>query len=233
MGFFSNLFGKKEQKPVPKDDPYTQAMQMEPGDTLISSGGNTGYKALRELTDEQRQKIEQSTLQLMASQLYMHYYTPNLVCNNPDDPDWQNKVMFFWKAEEPFPKKSLPPEFETYLEKTFVFTGDTSDISVNVGKAMPWFGQPGLGEKFFCERNAQKITVPELHDLGIVEYLEPVELTDRNLNILTNMGEYFFLVDDRITPFREGNFYLDGRPISIDMAYSIGGIHLVKKVELN
>jgi hypothetical protein len=35
------------------------------------------------------------------------------------------------------------------------------------------------------------------------------------------------LIDRRITPFEDNNFYLEGRPIPIDAAYNIGGIHIV------
>jgi hypothetical protein len=48
-------------------------------------------------------------------------------------------------------------------------------------------------------------TIPELNKLGMVGYVEPVELT--NLYILTNKEEYFFVIDER-TPFRNGNFHL-------------------------
>ena len=72
-----------------------------------------------------------------------------------------------------------------------------------------------------------------MNELGLVEYIEQVELTNDNSDILTKKDDYFFLIDDRITPFQNGNFYLKGKPISIDLAYSIGGIHIVKKVGLN
>ena len=101
-----------------------------------------------------------------------------------------------------------------------------------VGKAMPWFGMPGQGEKHVCEMNGKKITIPELNKQGIVEYLELVELTENNLDILTDREQYLFLIDNRMTPFKNGNFYLNDKPIPIDVAYSIGGIHIVKKVEL-
>jgi len=229
MGIFDKLFGKKETS---KQANETQKVELKKGDVFISTGDNSGYKVIRKLTDNQREKIDKSTIQLMPTQLYMHYWTDNLVCENPNDQEWQNKVMFFWKAEEPFPKKSLPPHFETFKVKNFVFTGDTSNISLQVGKAMPWFGMPGQGEKHVCEMNGKKITIPELNKQGIVEYLELVELTENNLDILTDREQYLFLIDNRMTPFKNGNFYLNDKPIPIDVAYSIGGIHIVKKVEL-
>jgi hypothetical protein len=228
MSIFDKLFGKKEAKNPIQD----QTNKLEKGDTFISTGDNFGYKIIRQLTDEQKERIDKSTILLMPTQLYMHYWTENLICKDPDDQEWQNKVMYFWKAEEPFPKKSLPPIFETFKVKNFIFSGDTSNIALQVGQAMPWFGMPGLGEKHLCQINNKKITIPELYELGVIEYVEPVELTSNNLEILTNKEEYYYLIDDRITPFHNGNFYLDGKPIPIYIAYSVGGVHIVKKTDL-
>ena len=215
MGLFNKLFSKKDTN-----------------DKSGTTGDNTGYKAIRNLTDEQSERIYNSTLQLMATQLYMQYWTDNLVCIDPKDPEWQNKVLFFWKADEPFPKKSLPPVFETFQKKHFVFIGDASNISLEIGQAMPWFGMPGLGDKHVSVKNGQYITIPDLNKLGVVQYVEPIELTTANLDILTNRDQYFFLIDDSITPFQNGNFYHQGKPISIDVAYSIGGIQIMKNTEL-
>ena len=229
MGIFEKLFGKNETK---SQDKVTQTVQLKKGDVFVSTDENLGYKVIRQLTDIQKERIEKSTIQLMNHQLYMHYWTDNLVCNDPNDQTWQNQVMFFWKAEEPFPKKSLPPFFETFKIKHFIFVGDTSSISLQVGQAMPWFGMPGLGEKHVCEMNGQKVTIPELNKLGIVDYIEMIELNEDNLDVLTNREQYFFLIDSRITPFRNGNFYLNNKQIPIETAYSIGGIHIIKTVGL-
>ena len=232
MGLLDKLFGKKQTRDNKQHLTETETVQLQKGDTLISTGDNYGFKIIRPLTEEQRERIDKSTILLRTGQLYMHYWTDHLVCADRNDPEWQNKVMFFWKAEELFPKKSLPPEFETFKNKHFLFTGNTSEFSLQVGQAMPWFGMPGLGEKHVCEMNGQKVTIPELNKLGFVEYIEPVELTNNNLDILTNKEFYFFLIDERITPFKNGNFYLKDTSTPIDVAYSIGGIHIIKKTEL-
>lgn len=232
MGFLDKLFGKKQTEDNSRNLAETETVQLEKGDTFISTGDNYGYKVIRQLTDEQRESVDKSTILLRASQLYMHYWTENLVCTDLNDQEWLNKVMFFWKAEEPFPKKSLPPVFETFAIKNFLFVGDTSSVSLQTAQAIPWFGMPGLGEKCVCEINGQKITIPELYKLRLVEYVKPVELTNDNLEILTNREDYFFLIDERITSFKNGNFYLKDKPIPIDVAYSIGGIHIIKKIKL-
>ena len=232
MGFFDKLFGKKQAENNSENINETETVQLKKGDKFVSTGDNLGYKILRDLTDEQKEKIEKSTILLRTGQLYMHYWTDNLICTDINDQEWQNKVMFFWKAEEPFPKKSLPPNFEEFKEKHFLFQGNTSNISIQVGHAMPWFGMPGLGEKHVCEINDEKITIPELYKLGFVEYIEQVELTNENFEILTDKENYLFLIDERLTPFLDGNFHLDGQPIPINVAYSVGGIHIIKKTEL-
>ncbi|ANO48525.1 hypothetical protein B0A78_09140 [Flavobacterium columnare NBRC 100251 = ATCC 23463] len=232
MGFFDIFFKKKQAVTNLKNSKKTQDVQLNKENTFVSTVDHLKHKIIRSLTNEQRERIHKSTILLQAGQLYMHYWTDHLVCKNPNDPEWQNKVMFFWKAEEPFPKKSLPPIFETFKTKHFLFVGDTSKISLQIGQAIPWFGMPGLGQKHSCEMNGQKITIPELNKIGLVEYIEPVELKDDNLDILSDKDNYFFLIDERITPFQNGNFLLNGIPIPIDVAYSIGGIHIIKKIEL-
>jgi len=232
MGIFDKLFGKKQIEDNSQNVKNKQTVRLEKGDTFIATGDKVGYKIIRTLTDEQKELIEKSTILLRTGQLYMHYWTDNLICKDRNDQEWQNKVMFFWKAEEPFPKKSLPPHFETFKVKYFLFQGDTSKISLKVGQAMPWFGMPGLGEKHVCEMNGENVTIPELYELGVVEYIEQAELTDKNFEILSDKENYLFLIDERLTPFRNGNFYLDGQPIPINVAYSIGGIHIIKKTGL-
>lgn len=232
MGFFDKLFGKKKTENNSENIRETETVQLKKGDQFVSTGDNLGYKVLRTLTDEQKESIEKSTILLRTGQLYMHYWTDNLICTDRNDQEWQNKVMFFWKAEEPFPRKSLPPNFEKLKVKHFLFQGDTSNISTQVGQAMPWFGMPGLGEKHVCEINDEKVTIPEMYDLGFIEYIEQVELTNENFEILTDKEKYFFLIDERLTPFRNNNFHLDGKPIPINVAYCVGGIHIIKKTNL-
>jgi hypothetical protein len=230
MGFFDKLFGKKEEKNTSQAE--TQTVHVEKGAVFVSTGDDISYKVSRHLTDEQRQRINDSTISLMATQLYMHYWTDNLISEDQNDQNWLNQAVFFWKAEEPFPKKSLPPEFDTFKTKHFVFVASKPNITLRVGEVMPWFGMPGYGKKHFCERDGQMITISELNKLGIIEYVELIELSSENLDVLTNRDDYFVLIDNRITPYQNGNFNLNGKPVPMDVAYSIGGIHIVKKANL-
>ena len=227
MGLFGSLFGAKniENQPLPTGQP-SQPANREP----LGSGASEASR--RPLSLAQREALAHATLPLLATQLYLHYWLPNLSGDDPQDQTWRNQVLYFWKAEEPFPNKSLPPVFETFQVKTFVFAGDTSALSVQVGQAAPWFGMPGLGEKHLCLRDGQEITIPELHRLGMVDYVERVELTLDNLATLTDREHYFFLIDSQLTPFENGTFYWQGQPATLEVAYSVGGIQLVRQATL-
>jgi len=125
MGFFDKIFGKKNTPDNLQLETGRKTVQMQKGDIIIPTGERTFMKVMRPLTNEQKEKMITSTILLRTGQLYMHYWTDNLVCTDRNDQEWQNKVVFFWKAEEPFPKKSLPPVFETFKIKHFLFAGDT------------------------------------------------------------------------------------------------------------
>jgi len=227
MGLFGNLFGIKntENQLVAAGQPSQPAT----GEPLALAANEAGR---RPLSPAHREALAHATLPLLATQLYMHYWLPNLPEEGPQDQTWQNQVLFFWKAEEPFPNKSLPPVFETFQVKTFVFAGDTTALSLQVAPAAPWFGMPGQGEKHLCLRHGQEMSIPALHRLGIVDYVERVELTPHNLAALTDRAHYFFLVDSQLTPFENGTFYWRGQPVTLGVAYSVGGLQLVRHTPL-
>jgi hypothetical protein len=216
MGLLGNLFGTKnaENQPVGAMTP-AQPASPEP------------------LSPAQREALSHATLPLLATQLYLHYWLPTLPEEDAQDQTWRNQVLYFWKAEEPFPNKSLPPVFETFQVKTFLFTGDTTELTVEVGQVAPWFGMPGQGEKHLCLRHGQEITIPALYRLGVVEYVERVELTPHNLATLTDRQHYFFLLDNQLTPFENGTFYYRGQPVTLADAYSVGGLQLVRRATLS
>lgn len=202
----------------------------EKGDVLIAAGADMTCRTFRELSAELMQLLEQSTLPGRVSQLYMHYWSADAEQDNPDDPAWQNQAIYFWRAEEPFPKKSLPPVFETFDKRFFVFINDAESVFLECATAIPWFGMPGLGEKYRCGRNGEGVSLKELASARLIEYVAPVELTPENTSILNNREQYYFLVDTRIVEFRDNAFYLDGKMIPLSIAYSIGGVHIVERV---
>lgn len=231
MGFFDKLFGKKSVDIATDDTQKIKPISLEIDDQIIASNNEIMHKVIRNLTDVQRQKLEEATLLLQIDQLYTHYWTDDLQNSDKENPEWKNKVQFFWENEEPFPKKSLPPPFETFMHKYFFFKGDIADLLLQYGEVIPWFGMPGGGTKFFCIYKNEEHTVPELHELGFIQYVEKVELTKENLNILVDKENYRFYINSRIFKFKNGQLFMHDAPISFSDAYQIGAIDVVKYVK--
>ena len=224
MGLFNKIFAKKEQVKTEQSKIW-----LNKGDRIISLGDDLNFKVIKTLSQKQKDELNTSSIPILITQLFMHYWEKGLACEDPDDQAWRNQALFFWKAEEPFPKKSLPPVFETFDVRYFVFTN--YDITIKGGQAMPWFGMPGLGTKYFCEKDDQEISIPELAKMGVIDYVESVELTSNNLGILAEREQYFYLADEKVAQVRGDTFLLHGKSIPIDVAYCIGGLNIVRKVK--
>ena len=119
MKLFEKIFGKKQIENHSVKENSLKPIEWKERQS-ISNGNGIGYKIVRHLTDDQREAIEKSNIFLRTGQLFMHYWSDNLICIDRNDQEWQNTVMFFWKYDEPFPNKSLPPSFENLKEKNFI-----------------------------------------------------------------------------------------------------------------
>ena len=176
MGIFDKFFAKKEEPNEPGKAEHPK-IQLYKGDKIISLGDDLNFKMVKTLSQAQKDQLNASTIPIVITQLYMHYWSDGLVCEDPQDQAWKNQAVFFWKAEEPFPKKSLPPDFEKFGVRYFIFKENKHEISVKAGQVVPWFGMPGLGTKYFCEMDSQQIPIPELSQLGVIDYVESVQLS--------------------------------------------------------
>jgi len=221
---FKGLFKSKSETEQTKVETNT----LESGEVFYSLGDDLNFKVIRNLSTDLMNEIEHSTLGVMSTQLYMHYWNANLKCKNDEDPAWKNQAIFFWIADEEFEKKSLPPEFETFDKKYFIVIDNPKDLSFFNGTVAPWFGMSGLGKKFYCKREDKEITIQELANIRTIEYVENTELSTKNVDILKKRDNYFFLVDERITKFKNNNFYIGEKIVPIGLAYSIGGIHIMR-----
>lgn len=67
MGLFDKIFGKKIKSDTSKQ--VTENVQLQKGDTFISTGDGVGFKVIRPLTDELKEKIRNSTI-LLRTALY-------------------------------------------------------------------------------------------------------------------------------------------------------------------
>jgi len=205
---FRKLFGKKTETKKTVDN---------------DNSNITGKKFSVEL----KQRIEQSRLQLMTHELFMHYWTDNLT-EETENPEWQNQTVFFWKFKELFEKKSLPPNFKELEKKYFIVNGLPDNINVSSGQVMPWFGMPGGGTKYLFQTSDKQIQINDLAMNNEISYVEVVELSDSNSDILTKLEDYFFLMDTTMINFDRGKFYFEQKQIPFADAVEIGGLELIR-----
>lgn len=163
--------------------------------------------------------INDSLLAFIPRELFMHYSDSNTP-KDPQDPSWQNQGLYFWKEKEAFENKSLPGFFKTMEQKLFVLNEVPDYISLVSGKAMPWFGMPGGGEKFFFRYDeTTPVTIEEAHKLNMINYVEVVELNHENLSVLNDRDNYCFLIDPNEVKYEDQLFYLNGEKISLAELY--------------
>lgn len=163
--------------------------------------------------------INDSILTFMPRELFMHYSDSNTV-KDLQDPSWQNQGIYFWKESEAFENKSLPEFFENMDRKLFVINEAPDYISLVSAKAMPWFGMPGGGEKFFFRYDeSTPVTIEEAHKLDIIKYVEIITLNYDNLGVLNDRDNYCFIIDPAEVEYKDTLFYLDGEKISLAELY--------------
>lgn len=163
--------------------------------------------------------INDSILTFMPRELFMHYFDGSTV-KDLQNPSWQNQGIYFWKEKEPFENKSLPELFEKMERKLFVINEGPDYITMASGKAMPWFGMPGGGDKFFFRYDeTTTVTLEEAQKLDIIRYVEIVELNYDNLSILNDRDNYCFIIDPKEVKFENQLFYYDGEKISLAELY--------------
>ncbi|QLC66958.1 hypothetical protein LPB248_11825 [Flavobacterium sp. LPB0248] len=163
--------------------------------------------------------INDSILAFMPRELFMHY-SDSTTTKDPQDPSWQNQGLYFWREKEAFENKSLPEFFETMEQKLFIINEVPDYISLVSGKAMPWFGMPGGGEKFFFRYDeTTPVTLEEAYKLNVINYVEIVELSHDNLSVLNDRDNYCFLIDPYEVKYEDQLFYLNGEKISLAELY--------------
>ncbi len=164
--------------------------------------------------------INEALLTFNNGDCFMHYYDKNTK-KNKQDPSWQNQGIFFWKADELFEKKSLPDTFLNFEKMTFMINQIPEYVTFRAGKAIPWFGKPGGGDKFFFDYQNTQITLEEAKEMNVIFYCNEVVLNQDNLHILKDRDHYFFKISSNIK-FIDKEFYLNESKISLSELYKLG-----------
>jgi hypothetical protein len=157
----------------------------------------------------------------------MHYWSDNLK-EDSKNPEWQNQGVFFWKFKENFEAKSLPQNFKTLQKKYFIINGMPENVKFSSGQVMPWFGMPGGGTKYFFQNPDKQIPIINLVKDNVLSYVDVIELSDSNSDILTKTNEYFFLMDKTMISFDKGKFYFKQKELAFADTVEIGGLELIK-----
>lgn len=173
--------------------------------------------------------VNNATLKTLTHPLFMHYYDENLVAD-PANPAWQNQGIFFWSAKESFERKSLPEEFKKLEERHFIVNDVPEEISFLQGTVMPWFGMPGGGTKYYFSESQNEIPIQNLIQSNALTYVELIELTETNTEILNDRSNYYLLLDGdsmRYDPAGDA-FYFNNKKTTLGGAYLLGGIRIIK-----
>lgn len=220
MNMFKRFFTKKNEPEITKNQQTEEPVQFE---EEVQSEVQAEDKTETEANEFEPNKIDwlinDSILTFMPRDLFMHYFDANTVKDN-NDPSWQNQGIYFWKDSEAFENKSLPDFFENMDRKLFIINESPDYISMVSAKAMPWFGMPGGGEKYFLRYDeSTPVTLEEAHKLNIIKYVEVVTLNYDNLSVLSDRDNYCFLINPEEVKYEDTLFYLDGEKISLAELY--------------
>jgi len=185
------------------------------------------WKPIKSTKIELPELLNKATLPVLPQPLFMHYLNPNLV-ENKDDPEWQNQIIYFWKATEKFEKKSLPANFKTFGQHYFVINKMPKELSVSTVTAIPWFGMEGGGKKFFFLKDGQDVSLKYLTEIGVLQYVKLINLTANNSTVLTDRNNYCFVMDENLVTFKNNNFIYKNKAVSIAKAYEVGGLKIIE-----
>lgn len=175
--------------------------------------------------------INNNELDICVGNLYSHFWEQEWKADEPENPEWYNQAIYFWKKEEPFEKKSLPPTWRNYNENFFII--ETLKDSMNLWSELvvPWFGMSGEGERFCFKHKDCQITLREAYENKMIIYVNPVDITEDTLGNLKDKENYLILVDRRIVEFNNGVFTLENKTISPFEAYISKGMYLMQVVK--
>ncbi len=173
-----------------------------------------------EASDSENDIGEDIKLPLLNSQIFMHYDSGIKQKKDLQDQEWVNQHVFFWTAFEPFEKKSLPAQFKEYTHRYFILRKELPKlINIGVGQAMPWFGMPGNGDKYFLSSNNTQMPIKRLIDTGHFQY---IELLDKQKHIFSDLQNIFAAVNGNLLPIPQADH------ISLKLALAKHAIKIFK-----
>ncbi len=176
--------------------------------------------------------VNNNSLDVCVGNLYSHFCQTEWLDDEPENPEWYNQAVYFWKKEEAFERKSLPPTWNEYNEKYFIINNIKENVNLVSGIVAPWFGMPGGGEKFcFKLEEGQNLTIKYAFENKIIMYVNPIEVTENNLECLSDRNNYLILVDRRILQVNKDKLMMNNKEITPIEGYLAGGLYIMEIVK--
>lgn len=188
---------------------------------FISFSDDLQFEIIRKLSDDFVNYFERLNIEIKEGQIYKHYWTDSVIYENENDENFLNMSTYFWKADLPFLDTLLPDFFKNYQNLEFRFLNHVDHIkSEKISNDV---------EKYYYEEENKKIRISKLLERDIIEYCEIQTLENEDINDLKYYEDelYFVIVNSKIR-YLNNELYIDTNPISIEIAYSIGAIELVR-----
>lgn len=219
LGFFITISGILDFK----NDKKVKAIEEEENKSEFISFSDEKFEIIRKLSDEEIDYFETLNLKIKESQIYQQYWTDFLDYENEDDENWLNISKYFWKADEPFYNTSLPEDFKHYQHLKFTFVDDNIKENLKIEKLY------GIVEKFHFEEENRVISIRELLERGLIAYCKIVDLAYESINDIKHyQSDFFFAITNPKITSLNNELYIGENKISIELAYAVGGIELVR-----
>jgi len=209
-----------------------QTTTITPGQSFIALDGVNG-KRIQILKYEVPQSLIEfiitNKLKIISIQIYEFYPCSDDEKQGMHPQEYYNRNVFFWRESEPFEKRSLPEKFKTFQTKQFISSPLLPDsINVGNGTVAPWFGQPGGGIKYFFGTPEHELEIQEVANKKWIDYVEWQNPSTFNLEGIGNPKDCLLILEKGRVTVADGNFFLEGRPIPLDVGLSLGCIGLYK-----
>lgn len=206
-----------------KNDKKLKAIEEEENKPEFLSFNDEKFEIIRKLSDEEIDYFETLDPQIKDSQIYQQYWTEFLDYENEDDENWLNISKYFWKADEPFYNTSLPEDYKDYQLLKFTFLDNTFERNLKIEKLY------GIVEKFHFEESNRVVSISELVERNLIAYCKIVDLVEESINDLKHyQNEFFFVITNPKITSHHNELYIGESKISIEVAYAIGGVELVR-----
>jgi len=188
---------------------------------FISFSDDLQFEIIRKLSDDLVNYFERLNVEIKEGQIYKHYWTDSAINEREDDENLLNMSTYFWKADLPFWSTSLPEFFENYQKLEFRFLNKENHIKAEK--------VDNDASKYYYEEENKKISINKLLERNVIEYCEIQMLENEDINDLKYYEDelYFVLKSPKIRSLND-ELYIDGNLISIEIAYAIGAIELVR-----